>query len=179
MVNIAEQKQIRNFIPIQGDITNINVSEKFDAVISLFHVISYLTTSSDLINCLTGVSKALHNQGIFIFDVWYTPAVYFQKPEVRIKRLENEEISVIRIAEPVLHVNRNLVDVNYEIVIKEKGKNDIEFFKERHPMRHFSIPEIELLAQHCGFELIGAEEFLSACSPSETTWGVCFMLRKK
>jgi hypothetical protein len=45
-------------------------------------------------------------------------------------------------------------------------------------MRHFSIPEIHMLASFTGFELLKAEEFLSGNEPSENTWGVNFILRK-
>jgi hypothetical protein len=45
-------------------------------------------------------------------------------------------------------------------------------------MRHFSIPEIELLAKLTGFEIIKTEEFLSGETPGPNTWGVCFVLSK-
>jgi hypothetical protein len=49
---------------------------------------------------------------------------------------------------------------------------------ETHPMRHFSLPEIDLLASMCGFECISAEEFLSGKTAGEDTWGVCVTLKK-
>jgi hypothetical protein len=45
-------------------------------------------------------------------------------------------------------------------------------------MRHFSIPEIGLLAEHTGFKILKTEEFLTASDPSERTWGVCIILKK-
>ena len=129
-------------------------------------------------NILKGLNKNLNTNGIFIFDVWYTPAVYFQKPETRIKRMSNENISVLRIAESDMVFNENVVNVNFEVIVKEKKSSVINIINEIHPMRHFSFPEIDLLAKLCGFSIINAEEFLTSNIPSVNTWGVCFILKK-
>lgn len=179
MVELAKQKNIVNYFPVVGDITTFKLNKKADAAISLFHVISYLTTNEQLIACFNQTWEHLNTNGIFLFDVWYTPAVYTQKPETRIKRLSNETIEVTRLAEPQIHYNDNAVDVNYEVIIKDKISGKLITLLEKHPMRHFSIPEIELMAKLTGFELIKVEEFLTINPTSEKTWGVCFILRKK
>ena len=46
-------------------------------------------------------------------------------------------------------------------------------------MRHFSLPELDLLAQVAGFERINVEEWLTGAPPSEATWGVCLVMRKQ
>ena len=60
----------------------------------------------------------LVRSGLFIFDFWYGPAVLAQRPEVRVKHLEDEIIEVTRTADPTLHLNENVVDVNYSVVVK-------------------------------------------------------------
>jgi hypothetical protein len=45
-------------------------------------------------------------------------------------------------------------------------------------MRHFSIPEIELLAAFTNFTVIKTEEFSTKKIPGTETWGVCFVLQK-
>ncbi|MEO5344644.1 MAG: hypothetical protein H7842_15245 [Gammaproteobacteria bacterium SHHR-1] len=45
-------------------------------------------------------------------------------------------------------------------------------------MRHFSLPEIDLLAGQAGFARVRAEEFLTGTVPGEGTWGVCVVLQK-
>ena len=158
MVDVA---LLRGFPCEQADITNFEINRKFDVVISLFHVISYINENESLEEVFKNASKCLNCGGLFIFDVWYSPAVFHQKAETRIFRVENAEISVIRIAEPQIHVNKNVVDVNYSILVKSTTTNEWIEFQERHPMRHFSIPEIGLLARFTGFELLKAEEFKS------------------
>lgn len=179
MVALAREKSIEGFTPIVADIENYDLSENFDVAVSLFHVISYLTLNESLVACFKSTSQHLNNGGIFIFDVWYSPAVYYQVPETRIKRMEDEVIAVTRLAEPEIHYNENVVDVNYEIMIRDKNSQLTEVYSEKHPMRHFSIPEIKFLASLTGFKVICVEEFLTGVKPGKNTWGVCFILQKK
>lgn len=172
----AKHKNIECHI---ADCSDFNLAKKFDAAISLFHVISYITENDKLLKTFENVYNHLNPGGIFLFDVWYSPAVYHLKPVTRIKRIENEEIKVTRLAEPILHYNRNIVDVNYEVLVEEKQNGQITRINETHPMRHFSVPEIQLVAAIKGFEIIEVEEWMTGKEPSENTWGVCFILKKR
>lgn len=161
-----------------GDIRELDLNSKFDSVISIFHVISYLTTNSDVQAFFTTASRHLNNNGLLIFDFWYGPAVLTQKPSVKIKRLENENLKVTRISEPVHHVNDNIVDVNFHIFAQSKKDNLITDFKEIHRMRYFFKPELELFAAQSGFEVLNLEEWLTGRQPSEQSWGACVVCRK-
>ncbi len=77
----------------------------------------------------------------------------------------------------MLH-EKNIVEVNYEMIIKNKLNNEYELLKEAHSMRHFSTPEIEMLADLSGFTLLKSEEFLTGKNPGADTWGVCYILQK-
>lgn len=162
----------------KADITDFEIDKQYDVVIALFHVISYLNENDSLEKTFRNASNCLKPEGIFIFDIWYSPAVYSLKPETRVKKVENKDISVIRIAAPEMHVNTNVVDVNYSILVKNKNTDNWLEFEEKHPMRHFTIPEVGLISKLTGFELVQAEEFLTGKLPSESTWGVNFVLKK-
>jgi len=162
----------------QGDIIDFNSKKTYDVITSLFHVISYINDNASLIKVFSNAFSSLNNGGLFIFDTWYSPAVYYQKPEARIKKIETEEIIVLRYAEPEIHTNKNTVDVNYSVLVRDKIGGQCIEFQEKHPMRHFSIPEIRLIANFTGFDLIKAEEFLTKNQPSINTWGVNFILKK-
>jgi SAM-dependent methyltransferase len=178
MVAEALEKNIKGFQPVVGNITSFQLGKQFDAAVSLFHVISYLTDNNQLLDCFKATNSHLNSGGVFVFDVWYTPAVLTQLPETRIKRLEDEHISVIRLAEPVSKHQTNTVDVNYEVWITSKPEGTTEIIREVHPMRHFGVPEIDLLARQTEFKLLHAEEFLTGATPGTDTWGVCFVLSK-
>lgn len=161
---------------IQGDIRKIRLKRKFDSVIALFHVISYQTSNEDLQQTFTNVKKHMAAEGIFIFDVWYGPAVLKGPLEIRIKRLEDTNIEVTRIAEPAVDWDRHTVDVNYQVFINEKDTGRIEQIKETHKMRYLFQSEIEEYAEKTGVQLIHCEEWLTGNEPGEDTWGVCFIL---
>jgi cyclopropane fatty-acyl-phospholipid synthase-like methyltransferase len=175
---VQKAKQSEGFKSQQGDIRKVNLGRNFDAVIALFHVVSYQTLIEDVVSVFQRATEHLESGGIFVFDVWYSPAVYNLKPETRVKHIANDMVEVTRIAEPTIFTNENRVDVNYTVFVKSKVENNFQSFSETHPMRHFSITEIDLVASQIGFERIIAEEFLTGNEPGEETWGVCFVLKK-
>lgn len=162
-----------------GDICTVKLGRSFDAVLALFHVISYQVCNQSVRAVFDRASEHLLTGGLFVFDVWYTPAVYAQQPAVRIKRMEREEVKVTRIAEPEFYPNSNRVDVHYTILVENLTNSTINTLSEVHPMRHFSIPELEFIAETAGFELVGSEGFLDRTEPGTGTWGLCVVLRKK
>lgn len=178
MAAAANAKLIDGFNSIVGDITKFEIPQKFDAAISLFHVINYLTENKKILSCFTQVAKHLKPNSIFIFDVWYSPAVYSQLPQPRIKHVNNEYIDVTRFAQPIMDYEKNIIEVHYEMTIKNKFDGQEKILKEVHHLRHFSTPEIKLLAELSGFKLIRSEEFLTAKAPGADTWGVCYILQK-
>ena len=160
-----------------SDITTLQLNKTFDTVISLFHVISYINGNDQLLKLFSDTKERLKKDGVFIFDTWFTPAVLHQMPERREKKMENNEIEVFRTAVPEIDHFANVVHVNYHIKLKNKSTGAVSEFDEKHSMRHFSVPEIALLAGQTGFELIRSEEFLTGADPSEKTWGVTFILK--
>lgn len=161
----------------QGDIRTIRLDKQFDVVISLFHVISYQITNEDLRGAFATVKAHLKPGGLFIFDCWYGPAVLSDRPTVRIKRLEDDEISVTRIAEPVMHPNDNLVDVNYQVFIKDKNTGAVEELQETHRMRYLFKPEVDFLVRELRFEFLECHEWMSDQNPGFSTWSVYFVVR--
>lgn len=178
MIKIAEHKTKDNLSFIQSSIEAYNGKKNFDVALSLFHVISYLTTNDTLKTAFENVNNSLKAGGLFIFDVWYSPAVLTQLPEKRTKIIENDLIKVVRNAEPTIHWNTNTIDVAYKIQVLNKAEQKTTFFNETHKMRHFSLPELLLLAETSGFKFITSHEFLTAKESGSDTWGICIVLQK-
>ena len=160
-----------------GDLRTIRLGQTFDAVVSLFHVMSYQTGNNDLRAAFTTAREHLKPGGVFIFDCWYGPAVLTDRPSIRIKRLEDEMIAVTRIVEPVMHANDNLVDSNYHVLVRDKATGTVEELRETHQMRYLFRPEIELLLEETGMQIIEASEWMTDRPPGFDTWGVCFVVR--
>lgn len=178
MINLANSKKICNFEGFQRNITDFEVDKKFDCAISLFHVMSYLTQQELFLNTLTCVNKHLNANGIFFFDIWFTPAVLNLKPSNRIKTISDEKYSVTRIAESKIDYSTSTVNIDFRIFIEDLSNAKISKFSELHKMRHFSILELELLSKMTGFEILNTEEFLTGEMPSEKTWAISVVLKK-
>jgi SAM-dependent methyltransferase len=167
-----------SFECIKGDIRTVQLNRVFDAVLSLFHVVSYQTSNSDVLQTFSNAARHSRPQGLFLFDVWHGPAVLGERPSVRVKRVEDENTRLTRIAEPELDTNSNVVTVRYTIFAESKADGHMTTFRENHRMRYFFPVEIGFLAKQSGFEVEKTEEFLTRQRPSENSWGVMYLLRK-
>ena len=180
MLKIAENRRKNKGDSLsfsQSNIQNLSLNKKFDVVISLFHVMSYQNSNSELIKAFEVAKNHLNNDGIFVFDFWYGPAVLTDLPTTRVKRLENENIKVTRIAEPVIYAKKNIVDVNYDVFIEDKLSNKIIEKKELHKMRYFFDTELEMICEKVGFKILNKFEWLSKKKPNFNSWNVVWIIK--
>lgn len=159
---------------IHSKIQDLNLSQKFDVVVSLFHVVSYQTTNDELIRMFKIAKDHMQRDGLFIFDFWYGPAVLTNPPSIRVKRIENEEIKITRIAEPQLYPQKNLVEINYDIFVEDKRKDAIIEGKEVHRMRYFFDTELEMICEMVGFKVVNKYKWLTYQSPDFNSWYVAW-----
>jgi SAM-dependent methyltransferase len=162
----------------QGDVSNCRVGKTFDAAISLFHVVSYQPTNVELAGMFATAAEHLKKDGVFIFDFWFGPAVLTERPAVRVKRMESDEIMVTRIAEPDLRPVESWVDVKYQVFIEDRKSGATEKLVETHRMRYLFLTELDLLAKSAGLRLLDSCEWLTGQKPGFDTWGVCSIMRK-
>ena len=106
-----------------GDVRDYRAKKKFDICLSLFHVASYQITNDDFDKFIRTAREHLNPGGVLLFDFLYKPAVLFEKPDLRIKRCENRLGHLVRIAEPKMYIEQDIVDVNYQIFISDKEKS--------------------------------------------------------
>ena len=66
---------------ISATCARLRLAGTFDAVIALFHVVSYQTTEHDLRATFATAARHLNPGGVLLFDVWHGPAVLAQQPE--------------------------------------------------------------------------------------------------
>lgn len=179
MLSEAERLSTKDNLTFSlGDVRSARLNKKFDVVTSLFHVMSYQVTNKDLTNALITAFEHLDENGIFIFDCWYGPAVLTDRPTVRIKRLNDAEVEIIRIAEPEVHTSENVVDVNYQILIRRRLNGKTTILKETHKMRYLFIPEVKAILDQVNFKMLICEEWMSQRNPGFNSWNVFFVVKK-
>lgn len=161
-----------------SDIRNARLEKTYDITIALFHVMSYQNTNQDLMKVLHTAYDHLKTNGFFLFDYWYGPSVLTKLPEARVKHFENNAIHVTRVAKPEIHFNRNIVDVNYAITVKDKYSDAITELTEKHAMRYLFLPEIEQFAGP-RFIVEGHYEWLKDSAPNHRSWTALTVLKKQ
>lgn len=162
-----------------ADIRTYRSPQKYSIIISLFHVMSYQNSNADLLAAFQTVSSALPENGVFIFDAWYGVGVLRDLPAVRVKRAETETLLVVRIAEPVIHWDKNVVDVNYDILIEDKLSGMRKEVKETHSMRYLFTPEVENYLDSCGLKLVECIDCKTLKKPDNNTWTAYFVVQRK
>jgi SAM-dependent methyltransferase len=157
------------FRGMQGDASNFVSPENLDAVVSLFHVASYQTSNDALVGYFRSARSALEPGGLFFFDFWHGPAVLTDRPHARKRReVADDGAQIVRETEPVMRVNENIVDVNYEFILR-KGHEE-QRFRETHRMRYLFLPEIHLLAEAAGFAVREAGAWLTRNPLDDAAW---------
>jgi SAM-dependent methyltransferase len=155
---------------VQGDATNYTPTTKYDAVVSLFHVVSYQTSNDALAGIFRCARLALAAGGLFVFDFWYGPAVLTNQPAVRVKRVAAPNARLTRIAEPEHQFNRNVINVKYTIITVDKRTGQSSETVEVHAMRYIFLPEIEMLASQHEFEVTEVGGWLTGRTLDEHHW---------
>lgn len=163
-----------------ADARSFRIKKKFDAVIALFNIIGYQTTNDDVLRFLKTASVHIRSEGLFIFDGWYLPSVLRDRPKNRTRTVPlGSGKTITRITRQKLDIEQNLLDITF--TLKEKHKNKtIRHTIERHPIRFFSLPELDLMLSQSGFTRIHECVFPHFHKHlSERYWDFCIVARKK
>ena len=181
MIEIAQKNNNQfqdNVDFIISDISNFNLNKKFDCAFSLFAVVSYLITNEQLNYFFKSVHNHLNDNGLFLFDFWFGPAVLNQKPDKRTKETKTNDLIVKRHAKPTLNLLKQTIDI--EFAIEEENSSGMKnTWYENHSMRFFFPQEIELLLHYNGFDIIKFSNFPNTTEEiSLDSWDVSILARK-
>lgn len=170
MIEIAKKDEGGGLAFEQGDVRTYRDKNKYDAVISLFHVASYQTSNKDICQFLQSARYHLEPGGLLIFDFWYGPAVLTDPPSVRVRSVETENYNIKRTAHPQMLPSQNKVNVHYEILLKDKISQQLNVIEEIHSMRYFFFPELELMLEQASFKTVNFYEWMKHTEPGFNSW---------
>ncbi|MDR2695777.1 MAG: class I SAM-dependent methyltransferase [Deltaproteobacteria bacterium] len=155
---------------LQGDARTVRLGKHFDAVVSLFHVMSYQNTEEDALAVLETAKEHLKPGGLFFFDFWHGPGVLTDLPTAREKIMEDAELRVLRKATPVHRVSDNVVEVHYAVTLTDKATGGETALNECHSMRYWFLPELRYLAKQAGFQVMQASGWMHEAPPGLADW---------
>jgi SAM-dependent methyltransferase len=182
MIESARRKAISQQINgkanfYQDDIRSVQLERAFDASIMMFAVLGYQLENRDVLAALRTARKHLQPGGLFIFDVWYGPAVLREGPSERIKVIPAERCQILRVASGELDIQRHLCKVSYRLW-KIEGERLVGQTEETHRMRYFFPLELDLFLESSGFIPVRLGAFPDFDrDPDTTTWNVLALAR--
>jgi SAM-dependent methyltransferase len=160
-----------------ADVRSFRKNHQYDAAVAMFAVVGYLTGNTDLLAAFGNIRTHLRKGGCFVFDIWFGPAVYSQRPETRIKEAITGDSRTIRLATPETDPTCNVVRVNYTI-LELKDDRVVSEVRETHEMRFFFIPELELLLLQSGLEMVEVCPFMErGRAPGTNDWNISVVAR--
>jgi SAM-dependent methyltransferase len=136
------------------DIRAMEFEKEFDACISLFGCMSYLSKADDLQRAISAAGRALRPHGLFIFDFWNADAVAAQKPSVRQREVKlGQNGTLVRTATPTVDWETKICTLNYRIHVY-KDQQLVDSFEEAHHVRFFTPREMEQELERAGFQVL-------------------------
>jgi len=155
----------------------VRLGRTFDAVVALFHVVSYQTTDDQLHGILETAATHLRPGGALFFDFWYGPAVLAEKPQRRVKEVRDGALELTRVAEPVLREDEHCVDVRYTVTGRDGG-TPLQPTTETHSMRYFFLPELDHALAQAGLRRLSAAEMPTGAPLGTGTWSAGVLARR-
>lgn len=136
-----------------GTGADFDLGQRFAAVVSLFHVVSYHADPGELAAMLGNVRRHLADGGIFVFDFWHGPGVLADPPAVRTRTLVDGATRISRRSTPRHDAASRLVEVDYELTIDSGPAGPGQRVTERHRLRYFDRPELAAALAGAGFRV--------------------------
>ena len=164
MLAEAINRKIPNSDFIVNDVRTVNVEKQFDMVYSLFHVLSYQITESDLILFFNSIARHLKKNGVAVVDFWHRTPWDQDPPITRITRRKSDNAEVIRISEPKSNLLTGVVEIHMDLFAKSDG-DEFAHFTEDHTMRSYTLSELSLAAQLAGLEIASSGPWMQQNKP--------------
>jgi SAM-dependent methyltransferase len=152
---------------LQGDARTLRTGETYDAVISLFHVMSYMAGEGDFAAALDAARRHLQPGGAFLFDVWHGSAVLADPPQRREREIDEDGKKIRRITTPHWDRDRDTVRIVFDV--EEDGRLTAS---EQHIMRYFFPDGLSRDLRAAGFEPLEIGEWLTGAPPHDKAFGI-------
>jgi SAM-dependent methyltransferase len=161
----------------ERDIRELDLGQRFDAVLMMFTVLGYQLEDADVIAALATARRHLEPGGLFVFDVWNGPAVLADRPRERQVSVTDGSSRIIRKTHVFLDIPRHLCHVCFDLErIDANGRT--EHWKEEHVVRYYFSQELELALRQNRFKLLHLRSFPDDKAPAdERAWNVIGVAR--
>ncbi len=161
----------------QGDIRDVDLHRRFDAVVMMFTVLGYMHDRGDVDLALRTARRHLGPGGLFIFDIWNGLAVVADKPRPREVAVEDQSAKIVRKTRVQLDQANHICRVYFDLTRAETDGTS-KAWSEEHVMRFFFPEELEQALVANGFTPIKLRSFPDyEGPPDERAWNVIVVAR--
>jgi SAM-dependent methyltransferase len=144
-VRIAQQK-LPNSSIFEGDMSKLDVPQRYDLILSLFSSIAYVRTLERVRQTLARFFAHLNPGGLVLVEPWFTPDAIHSGRSIA-KTFETEGVTICRMSH--IDVEGRLSHLRFEYLIgRDTG---IEHASETHELRLFTIEEMKACFVAAGF----------------------------
>lgn len=163
----------------QGDIRDVDLGRRFDAVLMMFTVLGYQREDADLMAALATTRRHLEPDGLFIFDVWNGLAVIADPPRAREITVTEGNSRIIRKTRTELDAERHLCRVVFDLERTDKN-GGTERWQEEHVVRYYFPDELERVLGQNQLDLVSLRSFPDDEAPAdERAWNVIGVARAR
>jgi hypothetical protein len=135
-------------------------------------VLCYQLDNTSILEAMRNVRRHLTDNGLFVFDVWHGPGVLLNGPTRRVKMYNDDVNTVFRETSPELDMLNNICKCVFMWNL-----NGVEG-SETHTVRYFFKPELQIMLNISGFELLSVSKVDSSDTVSDD-WHALYVARAK
>ena len=140
---------------IQQDIRKLKFDRKFDAIIAMGRMFTYMTTNEDVEHSIGSIANCLNSGGVFLFDNFSAPHFVknFQENQEKIHEVDLGSRKIKRISLNTWNLKHGVTFNWYaKYQIEEPGKSrEIE---DESVLRAFFPEELEYFLNRAGLEMV-------------------------
>lgn len=181
MLKIARAKAWQEKVSLdfrRGDVRNLRLGKRFDAVLLMFNVIGYQIANRDLAAAFKTAASHLKRRGVLILDCWFGPAVLRQMPGPRRQVIKNGSERLLKTSTSVLDILNQTVDIRYKVRRVSKGET-LDEVRETHKIRFLFPQEIKRYLEEAGLVNLGIFPFMKLDkAPTFADWNITVVAKK-
>jgi len=159
---------------VAGDMTELDLGERFDAVTCLFDSIGYPVSDEGVVAALASIGAHLDGGGAGAIEFLHAPAMRSGASPVRVRRIATPGGgTLVRIAETEL--GERTMEVAYELIdLRADGSWDAT--RERQANRFFELAEMAELIRRAGLEPLAFRDAYCDGAPDDESFHVVALI---
>lgn len=173
MIQIAKSKNLPDIAFHNQGIAQLNLSSRFQAAVSLFDSINYVTDPSELALGMQKVYEHLEDNALFVFDV---NTIYALENHFFDRACLSDNYNPKFVWTSEFNYADSICTVSMTFEATLNGEKVV--FKEVHKQRGYSIDELSSIVVGAGFELLDVFKAYKFSKPTKRSDRVFFIGRK-